>query len=224
MHHIGADSSESPLPINEVENELFARNEEERFVMVLKRKEKKTGGGGNNEYRCRFCGLKITGGPAKIRAHFLDGVEGGQRVKRCTAPTDPTVAGNNFDAVTFVSNKRKAVEGSTGKKYKKKAKTCGLPQEKLDLHNWIDAEQRCTARRKDGTICGCYYSAHAPREVLPSNTTEHMLSQPYAILPECGYSESSTLEIIDAVHDDESLRKDNFDEQLSSSSSPSIII
>jgi len=120
IHHI-SDSSHSPLPaINEVQNELFARNEEERFVMVLKRKEKKTGGGGNNEYRCRFCGLKITGGPAKIRAHFLDGVEGGQRVKKCTATSDPSIAGNNFDAVNYVSNKRKAVEGSIGKQYKKK--------------------------------------------------------------------------------------------------------
>lgn len=119
VHNI-PDLSQSPLPLNDMETELFARNEEERFVMVLKRKEKKTGGGGNNEYRCRFCGLKITGGPAKIRAHFLNGVDAGQRVKKCSAPSDPSIPGNNFDAVNFVSNKRKSVEGSTGRQYKKK--------------------------------------------------------------------------------------------------------
>lgn len=103
-----------------IPSELFPRNEEERFVIVLKRKEKKSGGGGNNEYRCRFCGLKITGGPAKIRAHFVDGVDAGQRVKKCTAPSDPGLAGNNSEAVAFVCGKRKSIEEYGGKRYRKK--------------------------------------------------------------------------------------------------------
>ena len=126
-HNIIENNLDSSLDIhcNAVLNEggggeLFARNDEERFVMVLKRKEKKTGGGGNNEYRCRYCGLKITGGPAKIRGHFLDGVEGGQRVKKCTAPSDPNIPGNNFEAVNFVCNKRRACEGTTSKQYRKR--------------------------------------------------------------------------------------------------------
>eukprot|EP01036_Dinobryon_divergens_P025423 gene25421-33969_t len=155
--------------------------------MVLKRKEKKTGGGGNNEYRCRYCGLKITGGPAKIRGHFLDGVEGGQRVKKCTAPSDPNIPGNNFEAVNFVCNKRRACEGTTSKQYRKRAKTCGLPQEKLDLHNWIDDEQRCTARKKDGSVCGCFYSAHStvPRisTISDAHNSVHQMTTGYVILP-----------------------------------------
>lgn len=117
-----ADASEiqEAVGLSDSVSELFARNEEERFVMVLRRKEKKSGGGGNNEYRCRYCGLKITGGPAKIRGHFVNGVEGGQRVKKCTAPSDPNIPGNNSEAVNFVCNKRKANEGITGRQYKKR--------------------------------------------------------------------------------------------------------
>lgn len=101
------------------------------------------------------------------------------------------------------------------------AKTCGLPQEKLDLHNWIDAEQRCTARRKDGLICGCFYSAHTPKAVLPNSMPDHALIQPYAILPDYGYADSSSLEIIDAEQDDQSIGKMNLDDHMSSSSSAS---
>ena len=108
--------------LNEGSGELFARNEEERFVMVLKRKDRKSGGGGNNDYRCRYCGLKITGGPAKIRGHFLDGNDGGQRVKKCTAPSDPNISGNNFEAVNFICNKKRANEGVSVKHYRKRGR------------------------------------------------------------------------------------------------------
>jgi hypothetical protein len=45
---------------------------------------------------------------------------------------------------------------------------CGLSQEKLDQHNWVGSDQRCTAICHDGNACGSYYTQHHSQAGWPS--------------------------------------------------------
>jgi hypothetical protein len=39
--------------------------------------------------------------------------------------------------------------------------SCGLTQEELDSHGWVDiVTQKCLVVKSDGNVCGCYYTQH----------------------------------------------------------------
>jgi hypothetical protein len=98
---------------------LQARNEEERWVLVLSRSSTNS----NSTYKCPLCDLVFTGSAQKIRCHFFEGKENGAVMKECTATVTARAV-----MITHIKRKREASGGASSKEVRSSPSTGPLTQ------------------------------------------------------------------------------------------------